>query len=174
MLKLNLQNSEIFIKDIKYEQLPMLLEWYNNVDEFKFATGVDKPIPLEELTLRYAEAAISSCEFFSAIYLRNQGKMIGILKGRIKFKNKLAVWINSIVIDPNYQNKGFGTSSIELLLRYLKSELSVNGAFLSVIADNIKGRNFWDKLGFNEARKMSNHAHLEGKSQDVIILYKPI
>ena len=172
MLKLNIQNSEIYFKDIHFEQLPTILEWYNRVDEFKYATGIDKPITLEDLIRRYAEVSISSSEFFSAIYLRSQGRMIGILKGRIRFKNKLAVWISSIVIEPLFQNKGYGIKSIELLLGYLKANLNVHGAFLSVISENKKGRNFWDKLGFNEVRKMNNYSHLEGKSQDVFILYK--
>jgi len=68
MYSLNIKNDSIYLKDVEIEQLPEILKWYNNVDDFSFATGVDRPIVLKDLKLRYTEAAICSREFF-AVYM---------------------------------------------------------------------------------------------------------
>ncbi|MCX7842664.1 MAG: GNAT family N-acetyltransferase [Clostridia bacterium] len=174
MLPLNIAGEHVFFEDIKIEHLPIILKWYNSVDCFKFATGVDSPITLEKLTQKYAEVAICSNEFFVGIFLIRERKMIGILKGRLENKGAQTVWISSIVIDPFYQKRGFGSSSVNLLLDYLRSNYYVKFACLAVIEENIPGRAFWSKLGFTETRRIENHLKLKDKQQNVIIMNKEI
>lgn len=174
MFHLNICNDSVFFEDIKLEHLPLILKWYNKVEDFKFATGIDCPITIEALTKKYAEVAICSNEFFVGIYIKNEKRIIGILKGRLEYENKHSVWISSIVIDPRHQNKGYGSSAIDLLLTYLKSNNKVNTVYLAVIEENIQGRLFWKKHGFNELRRIENHLKLQNRAQNVIILQKSI
>lgn len=174
MFKLNIQNDVLRLQDIKLEHLPKILEWYNNVDDFKYATGVDTPITLEVLTGRYAEVAISSNEFFAGIYVIDTEGMVGLIKGRVKYREESAVWISSLVIAPKYQRRGIGTVSINLLLNHLKKYNNVMTAYLSVVEENIKGKKFWDKLKFQEVKKIDNYYHILDKHQNVSIMYKLI
>ena len=174
MFSLNIGGEKIFFSDIKLEHLPLILKWYNKVDDFKFATGIDHPISLEQLTKKYAEVAICSNEFFVGINTRDENVMVGILKGRLEYKSKHIVWISSIVIDPDYQNRGLGSAAIELLLNHLKAYCSVKTAYLAVIEENVHGRAFWLKHGFQEMRKIENHLRLQDKQQNVYIMNKHI
>ena len=174
MFSLNVRDDVVCFEDIKLEHLPLILKWYNKVDDFKFATGIDHPIPLEKLTQKYAEVAICSNEFFVGIYTVKERIMIGILKGRLENKGKHNVWISSIVIDPEYQNRGYGSASINLLLSSLKSGSMVKSAYLAVIEENTQGRAFWTKHNFVEARRIENHLKLQDKQQNVIIMYRDI
>jgi len=174
MHSLNIQNDIVYFRDIKPEHLPMILKWYNKVDDFKFATGIDTPMTLEKLTGKYAEVAICVNEFFVGIYSKNESRMIGILKGRLEYKNKYAVWISSIVIDSNLQKKGYGTASVNLLLNVLKTNQNVQDAYLAVIEDNEQGRMFWNKLKFKELRRIENHLKLQNKPQNVIVMHKQV
>jgi ribosomal protein S18 acetylase RimI-like enzyme len=174
MFALNIQNSVISFKDIKVEDLPLVLNWYNKVDDFKFATGIDTPITLISLRRKYAEVAICRDEFFVGIYTQNELKMIGILKGRLKYRNRDAVWISSIVIDPLSQKKGFGTMTINMLLDHLKLHYNVRFVYLAVIEENIQGTTFWVKNNFRELRKIENHLRLQDKNRNVIIMFKRI
>lgn len=167
-----MQSDVVYFEDIKLENLPRILKWYNKVDDFRFATGIDHPISLEELTQKYAEVAICSNEFFVGIYGQKEKKMIGILKGRIEYENKHSVWISSIVIDPKYQNRGLGSAAINILLSYLKMNNSITNAYLAVIEDNVQGKAFWLKHGFKELRKIENHLKLMDRQQNVIIMQK--
>lgn len=174
MLALNIQNSIVCFRNIVLHDLPKILEWYNKVDDFKFATGIDKPISLSVLRQKYAEVVISSREFFVGIYELREGKLIGLLKGRLQNRNDSTVWISSIVIDPLYQHCGYGSSSIELLLGHFKSNNNVKKAYLAVIEDNFQGRAFWFKHKFCELRKIENHLKLNDKQQNVIIMQKSL
>lgn len=174
MYSLNIQNEMIYFKDIKIKHLPYILQWYNKVEDFKFATGIDTPMTLEMLTQKYAEVAICSNEFFVGIFNKNENKMIGILKGRLHYNEKDAVWISSLAIDSKYQRKGFGSSALNLLLDYLKQKNMVRCAYLAVIEENMQGRRFWAKHGFQVLRKMENHIRLQDKQQNAIIMYKLI
>lgn len=174
MLPLNIQNERVYFRDIRLEHLPQILDWYNKVDDFKFATGIDKTITIDLLTKKYAEVAICSEEFFTGVFLKKEEKMIGILKGRLDHENKNVVWISSIVIDTNYQNKGYGKSVIELLLSHFKRNNGIENAYLSVIEENIQGRGFWTSQNFQEVRRIENHIKLQERQQNIIIMYKKI
>ena len=126
MFTLNIQNNIVYFRDIKLRDLSKVLVWYNKVDEFKFATGIDFPITIEILKQKYAEVTISVNEFFVGIYTCKDEEMIGILKGNLKHESDNKMWISSIVVDPLYQNKGLGTHAINLLISYLKERKNIN------------------------------------------------
>lgn len=174
MYALNIHNDVIYFKDIKLEHLPNILQWYNKVNDYKFATGIDAPITLEILTKKYAEVAICSNEFFVGIYTKNEGKMIGILKGSLKYKNRDAIWINSIVIDTLFQKKGYGSEALNLLTNYLKTNNKIKSIYLAVIESNLQGRAFWNKHDFRELRRIENHMKLQNEQHNIIIMYKKV
>ncbi|GAE86889.1 hypothetical protein [Acetivibrio straminisolvens] len=45
MYPLNIDGEELYLRDLKINDLPHLLKWYNNINDFAFATGVYQPIP---------------------------------------------------------------------------------------------------------------------------------
>jgi RimJ/RimL family protein N-acetyltransferase len=100
--------------------------------------------------------------------------MIGILKGNLKLEAGNIMWISSIVIDPAFQNMGYGTETVNLLINYVKLNNKINEVYLAVIEDNLQGRTFWLKQDFQVLRKISNHIKLQDKSQNVIIMFKNI
>lgn len=172
MVNLNIQNDAVCFRDIKFKDLPKILGWYNKVDDFKFATGIDFPIELEVLKQKYSEVVISKNEFFVGIY--DSGEMIGILKGSIKHEKENIMWIRSIVIESSLQNRGYGSQSINLLLRHMKERNNITEVYLAVIEDNIQGKAFWRKHNFAELRKIQNHLKLQDKPQNVVIMYKKL
>lgn len=173
MLSLNLKNDHVFFHDIRLEHLPFVLKWYNKVDDFKYATGIDSPITLEILTRKYAEVAICSSEFFTGIYNTGQHRMIGILKGRLQADDKASVWISSIAIDPEFQGMGYGSASINLLLGHMRDR-NMRNAYLAVVEENRQGILFWNKNGFRPMRIMDNHLLLQDKPRNVVIMHKKL
>jgi RimJ/RimL family protein N-acetyltransferase len=174
MFSLNIQGDSVYFRDIKPEHLPQILNWYNKIEDFKFATGIDQPMTIEMLTQKYAEISICTNEFFVGIYSYVENKMIGILKGRLEYENKNTVWISSIVIDLVYQNKGYGSLSIRILIEHLKLYSKIKEAYLAVIEVNEQGRRFWSKNCFNEVRRIHNHIRLQNKQQNVIIMHRAL
>lgn len=174
MLRLNIEDEFIHFVDIKQEQLPEILKWYNNVKEFKYATGIDKPIDMKDLIRKYEEVAICSSEFFVGIYRNDTKKMIGILKGRLKNSDHPVVWISSIAIDPGLQGQGYGGMALELLLKYFRQVNHIRTVYISVVEGNNIGMRFWIKKGFQMIRKIEKYMTLDEHKQNVFIMAKHI
>lgn len=174
MYSLNIKNESIYLKDVEINQLPEILKWYNKVDVFSFATGIDTPIVLRDLKLRYTEAAICSREFFCCIYKAGRSQMIGILKGTFQKEKDGSIWINSIIIDPKYQNMGYGGMVLDLILNHFKSNKGIKHAYLAVVEDNKQGRAFWTKHNFKEIKTIKNHLKLQDRYWDVIIMHRKV
>lgn len=174
MYRLDAFNNIIAVRDIKACDLPRILGWYNMVDEFKYATGLDRPITFEGLAERYRKILASPDEFFAGIYLSAGSEIIGMIKGKLKEPGMDAVWISSIAIDPAYRNRGFGKAAINLMLGSLRSEINVSNAYLAVAEENLPGIAFWKSVNFREINRINNHASLSGKKRNVIIMYRKI
>jgi len=169
----NLENEEIYIKDVTPRELTQILKWYNKIDDFKFATGIIEPISIDLLFQKYAEAIISRDEFFVGIHSKADQKMIGTIKGRIHNRKRGSIWINSMIIDNAYQNAGIGSSSICLLFKHLKDAICARSVFLSVIESNFRGVGFWTKHGFREFRKIEGCMRLQ-EEQTVLIMRRDL
>jgi|LSQX01.3.fsa_nt_gb ribosomal protein S18 acetylase RimI-like enzyme len=173
MFQLNIGSEIAYLKDIEHLQLPELLKWYNNANEFRFATGVDSAISFEALSDKYNKSRICSRDFFAGIYITETNDIIGFLKGQIAAKGDMA-WLSSIIIDRKYQRKGYGTLAIDLLIKCLRMKIKAERLFLAVAEDNIGGRMFWGKQNFNEIKRIENCIKLNNKPQNAIIMEKNI
>lgn len=170
---LNLRNDVLYFKDVESMQLPKLLGWYNNLDSFRFATGVNSKISMDVLEDMLDKTAKCSRNFFKGINLTVSGEMIGIVKGQYSDDGN-SVWINMMIIDLKYQRKGYGRKSMEMLAEYFKKNCGIKALYLAVAEDNAAGRAFWQKLNFTEVYRVKNYFNSGGLPQSVIILNKLI
>lgn len=174
MHALNIQNEDVYFRDIKPGHLPEILKWYNKVEDFRYATGIDEPINLDTILAKYAEVAICSNEFFVGIYSKLDGKMIGILKGSIRYRRKDTAWISSIAIDTQYQGKGYGTTSLRLLSEYLSTCCGIKSILLAVIEENLQGKNFWESQNFREVRRVEKWIKWKDRKQNILVMLKEL
>jgi RimJ/RimL family protein N-acetyltransferase len=174
MINIEYSDNVIYFKNICRNDLQILLKWYNQTKNFKFATGFDKAITERELFRKYREVLICRSEFFTGIYKKETDELIGVIKGGINNRQKDSVWINSIMINVPFQNRGFGTRAVTLMINYLKSNFYIEKAYISVVDSNIGAKRFWNRLGFIELRKMNNHLILDNQKQNIIIMQKNV
>lgn len=59
------------------------------------------------------------------------------------------VWLDRFLIDKKYQNKGYATPSLIILLQLIKNEYKCSEIYLSIYENNIKAISLYKKLGFN-------------------------
>ncbi|ABS39999.1 GNAT family N-acetyltransferase [Clostridium botulinum] len=80
-----------------------------------------------------------------AIYDNN--KLIGFAMYGY-FKKETRLWLDRFMIDYKYQNKGYGKSSLELLISVMINEYKCNKIYLSTFKDNIGAIKLYEKFGF--------------------------
>lgn len=172
MLSVNIASQELVIKDIKRGDLPNIMKWYNGDKEYQYATGVDRPLVLQNLVKKYLEVIYCSSEFFAGIYLKEEGTMIGLIKGSMKYEDANILWIYSLMVDADYRRCGYGTKGLKMISDYFKNKYGVRKIYISVITDNKEGIKFWCKNDFVPVRKIKKHITLDGIERDVILMSK--
>ncbi|GAE86890.1 GNAT family N-acetyltransferase [Acetivibrio straminisolvens] len=123
---------------------------------------------------RYFESRASSKDFFAGIYIRASSDMIGVLKGQLCCDGDLSAWINSIIIDPDFQRRGYGSKTVNLLIRHIKESCSVKRVYLSVAEENTKGMLFWKRQSFKTLKRINRDYGYKNKCNTILIMYKDI
>ncbi|MDQ2085937.1 GNAT family N-acetyltransferase [Herbivorax sp. ANBcel31] len=169
MFFLNTNSDEIYFKNVELNQLIKIHKWYNNIGEYRFATGVDIPITFDDMLRKYFNIMSSSEEFFVGIY-NVLDNMVGLLKGRVIFKEKV-VWIKTLMVGTEFRGKGYGKKTVNLLLDYLIKKTDVKKIYLTVAKENKRACDFWKKQGFEE---VENHINSNEKKIKLLFLCKNI
>lgn len=171
MFSLNISNDEIYFRNAKLTQIQKLHKWYNRIDEYKFATGVNSQISFDDMLKEYFNILSSKEEFFAAVYnLSNE--MVGILKGRF-ILNKKVVWIKVLIIKTQFQGRGYGKKAVDLLLDYFIKK-DVKNIYLTVAKQNKMAYNFWIKQGFGEVKEIKKYINLSEENFKLLVWQKDI
>lgn len=70
----------------------------------------------------------------------------------------------------DYHGKGYGTDTLNILLRLGFHSLNLNKIYLRVFAGNVRGMRCYAKCGFKEVGRHRQHRFVAGQWQDEIIM----
>ena len=65
-----------------------------------------------------------------------------------------------IMIDRAYQNKGYGTQAIRMVLDEMKTCFGCKEVFLSTDPENVRGKHVYEKVGFRSEHRMLDDEEL--------------
>ena len=69
-------------------------------------------------------------------------------------------WIYRMMIDKNYQSKGYGKKSMQLLLDKIKEDKSRNKIFLGVHKESVAAVNLYESFGFKFNDQVFGSEHI--------------
>lgn len=173
MYIINAKAEDVYLVNITPMNLKGMIEWYNN-DELKYATGIEGSIELYQLAEMYNKVQQSEVHFWTGIFVSSTDKMIGVLKGQIKFGSIVSVWINTLIIDKPFRNKGYGTKIVNLFMKYTKMKSNISRVYIAVSDCNVKGYKFWESLGFEHYGRIDDCSKFRGEASNAIIMYKSV
>ncbi len=102
---------------------------------------------------------------FYGIYVANT--LIGFaMHGKTRLLFSTQVWLDRFMIDKNYQGKGYGKKSMELILEKMYDEYQCKKIYLSVHESNFLAIQLYKKLGFK------NTIFKDQKSERIMIRTK--
>jgi ribosomal protein S18 acetylase RimI-like enzyme len=84
--------------------------------------------------------------------LDQHGNIVGVLEGMRHYPDEATWWIGLFLLSPEIRGHGLGRRVIEGFLDYVRSE-QVNSIMLGVVEENRAAYDFWQRLGFEFARK---------------------
>lgn len=97
---------------------------------------------------RFLEYYFSECEFFLKINRYKQ--LIGVIKGRVEFKNPNEVWISYFLLDNKLRNRGIGSNIIKYLTNYFIKECGIVNFYVNVNKTNFDALDFWLNNSFSK------------------------
>ncbi|MGY0372647.1 GNAT family N-acetyltransferase [Clostridium sp. JNZ J1-5] len=145
MFDIKLKFNEIEIVSIEKEDLLNIYKWLKSESEYMNKYDMEL---VDELQFyeRFLEYYVSECEFFLKINQCNQ--LIGIIKGRIEFKNPNEVWITYFILDSNVRNAGLGSQILQAIVKYFNKDFGIVN-FYAKIEEFSQSINFWKKNNFS-------------------------
>lgn len=105
--------------------------------------------------------SIAQSKFYSswkptAIY--NENEMVGFLMYGEDDDNEgdETIWIIRLMIDFQFQGKGYGKTAMLKLIEHIKSNYDQEELFVSFIPDNSAAKNLYESLGFENTGRIEN------------------
>ena len=99
-------------------------------------------------------------------------ELIGIIKGRIEFKNPNEVWIMCYLIEFKLYDADISTTIINEFLKHLYKNYGIRNFYTFVSADNHEMLKLWKNNNFEISRVTSNFLEIDSEDKDILILKK--
>ena len=88
-----------------------------------------------------------------AIY--NGDTLVGFIMYGIEPRDNNEYWIDRLMIDEKFQNKGYGKKALEIIIEKIKQDKTHNKIKISTNPENSNAIKMYKKLGFNETGELN-------------------
>ncbi|WMJ81031.1 GNAT family N-acetyltransferase [Clostridium sp. MB40-C1] len=149
MFHIEFKFEDIEILSIEKQDLGNIYEWYVNEELEKGQCG-NNSVCEKDFYERFLEYYFSECEFF--LKINRKKNLIGIVKGRIEFKNPNKVWITYIMVDHPLRGDGLGSKILNKVINYFVSEYGICKFYVKVGENDEECIDFLKKNGFRIIR----------------------
>lgn len=168
MFNIEIVFDDVSIMSVEKEDITKIQNWINRQQAFNIDAGKDYGI--KEFYERYLEYYVSEGEYFLKI-LRGS-ELIGIIKGRIEFKNPNEVWIMCYLIEFRLYDLDISNTIINEFLKHLYKNYGIRNFYTFVPADNPSMLEVWKNNDFEIIRVTSNFLEINSQDKDILILKK--
>jgi hypothetical protein len=165
MFDINIQFDEVQISSVENGDLAYMQKWFNS--ESLGCIKTENPLKFNDFYKRFIEYYASECEFFLKVHLKQ--KLIGIIKGRVEFKNNNQVWITDFLMDSENTNEKVSSNILNKVMFYFSSSYGINSFFAGVMEENIMLMEFWQCNCFEIQRIAKNFYNINGIKKDMLI-----
>jgi len=167
-----LNGPNILLRGLELTDVSELMKHWNSVEvkRFLFVSGPHS-IQEEEEWIKYTwRERKEGKSFIFAIVYREKDLFIGNIEIRIMNQTSRRGNIGIVIFNQSYWSRGFGTESIQILLKYAFETLNLNSVELEVFANNPRAQRCYEKSGFKEMGVRREAVFVEGQYVDSILL----
>jgi len=170
MFNIDIVSHDISIMNVEKEDMLKIQKWINN--QRVLNAYAKKNYGIKEFYERYLEYYVSEGEYF--VKVLSGSEFIGIIKGRIEFKNPNEVWIMCYLIEIKLYSTDLVTTIINKFLTHLYENYGMRNFYTFVSVNNREMLELWKNNDFEISRVASNFLEVDGKDKNILILKKTI
>ncbi len=162
-----LSGKKCYLSPINQDDYEQYTEWLNDLEVTKYLSLSSVNITIE--SERNALETLSKEHNYAIIDLTSN-KLIGNV-GLMDINNiNKTAEIGIFIGDKEFQNQGYGTEAIKLLLDYSFNLLNLNNILLKVYSFNHRALRCYEKCGFKIIGKRRKAQYFAGKYHDIIFM----
>ncbi|MBR4743623.1 MAG: GNAT family N-acetyltransferase [Oscillospiraceae bacterium] len=171
--KVRTANKEILIRDFAESDLPLMFKWLTNDTVLEYYEGRDVRYTMDTLSELYMEELPDG--FRVIIEYRDLPvgygqayRITGEMFDEYDYPDKgLTVFaMDQFIGEPEYWNRGIGTSFLKLMAVYLREQKSADRILLDPHKDNFRAVRAYEKAGFKIIKSLPEHEMFEGRKKD--------
>lgn len=162
----------IFLRALSMEDLDIVYKWHSDEDLYKTLVGPYRYVSKDaEKEWLQNKVKYSNQEFNLMICLCENAQPIGMVSVReIDWIARSGHFTGLFIGEKPYQNKGYGSEALQLLLKHVFVEIGLNRLWGFALSDNEPSIKMLKKCGFNVEGLLRQHAYKEGQFKDVVII----
>lgn len=170
MFNIDIKFDDVSIMNVEKEDILKIKNWINKQQDFNIEARLNYDI--KEFYERYLECYVSEGEYFLKVLLGSE--LIGIIKGRIEFKNPNEVWIMCYLIENGLYEADISNIIINEFSKHLHGNYGMCNFYTFSSSNNNAMVEFWKRNNFEKSRITSNFLKIDSEDKDIIILKKTI
>ncbi|MED4780463.1 GNAT family protein [Brevibacillus choshinensis] len=169
----------IELRPVTREDMERMYVWRNDEEAATWAAGTSvatySNISLESLqtiydeTVRTTQLSDKLNRFIFSVYTRD-GVHIGNCDYRDVHPITRAATIGIAIMDKGYWSKGYGTDTLQVLLRFLFNRLNLNRVQLDTWSGNARAIRAYEKCGFVVEGRLRQNEYVDGQYYDTIMM----
>ena len=167
-----LRGNRVTLGPIKREYIESFLKWFNDPEITQYLV-IYRPMTrmAEEEWMENLKERENTIRFSITIPYEDGSEILigncGI--HNINWKNRVGE-VGIVIGEKDYQNMGYGTEAIELLLEYCFNTVNLNRIELEVYDYNLRAIKSYRKIGFIEEGRKRQFMWNKGKYHDAIMM----
>ncbi|WP_051931377.1 GNAT family N-acetyltransferase [Clostridium sp. KNHs214] len=164
MFQVDLNFKDIYVDSIDKKDL---VEVYNWIKRNNVYNDRKKNLSFKEFCDRFLEYYLGEGEVF--LKITKDSEVIGILKGRIEFKNPNEFWIRYFGMNANFMDAHIQKMILRKIIKVFNS-YGIEKFYVIISSEEKEDLNFWNKNGFLLVRVCSDIVNIKGKDKTFILL----
>ncbi len=165
MLKL----KKIFLESLKECDIPVLFKWINDRD-LRLFNSYYYPVSEEQHKNWFENIKNKNDLVIFAIRLSRDNKLIGTCQLHTLNWIHRSAELQIRIGEKQYQNSGFGSDALKLLLKFAFHDLNLKRVSLHVFSTNLRAIHFYEKNRFVIEGTLRKSAYVDGTYVDTIIM----
>lgn len=161
--------DRIYLRPLEKGDAPVL-QGYINDPEVNRTVGTYRPVSLERETEFIECAGKAERDVLLGITIKTDDKLIGAtgLHG-LDFKDRKAELGIAIGAKEEW-DKGYGTETVRLMVRYGFQTLNLNRIFLRAVEHNARAIRVYESVGFRREGLLRQDCYRDGRYWDMVLM----
>jgi RimJ/RimL family protein N-acetyltransferase len=163
-----LQGPRLYLRPMEERDLETFRRWINSA-EIRQYLKIFLPIT-EKGEREFFDRISQDPNLVLLAIVLNDGTLIGDLGLHNIHWNDGTAMTGTVIGEPDYQNKGYGTEAKMLLLNYAFNTLNLRKIYSSAIGNNPRSEHYNKKCGYKEEGRRIRQFYRNGEYYDEILL----